>query len=727
MIKEFMRKAMALLVSITMVLIVLPTFPAHATQTRKNNFSTSYTLTGNGAQDIINVAMAQIGKTGSDLGYSEEWCADFVSDCADLAGQGDAVPRTGAVSNEYTSARPWWGLRQTIIQAGGHDVGLDNAQPGDIVFFSGHVEIVYSGTGSSIVSIGGNTGNGGSCYSRVVCSPRKHGSPVAVLRPNYSGGYHDPEGFLDSAEGGYGTVTLTGWALDRDTPDEACEIHIYMDGPSGQGGTCIATGIMADQPSPDVASIIGVGGNHRFNATLNLDVTGNHTFYAYAINRGGGNHNPELYNYFTTYIYEKTNSVISNVYISSVTPSGFTVNVAVSDESKVGRIAVPVWTTHKAADHGNYESGQDDLLYNWQNLSLAKKIGTNTYVFDVSTLDHNDESGEYNIDVYAYNPDGSQIDRWCLETNHRTYANVPSEKILSNVSVTNLTPSGYTLQISVTDDSNIGRIAVPVWTSYVAKETGSYEPGQDDLLSGWQDCSVARQTDKNLYVFEVSTIEHNSESGEYNNDIYVFDKSGNIVDRWCLETKHRTYVDVPNDTVINKVAIENTTPFGYDVVVSVADDSLVNKIAVPVWTSYVAKETSAYEPGQDDLISGWGSKCLAEKMESNKYVYHVSTSDHNNESGEYCNDIYVYDDSGKLLDRWCMETKHRTYAYVPDFISGDVNLDGVCNVSDVVLLQKWLLAVPDTHLACWQAADLCQDERLDVFDLCLMKRMLLSN
>ena len=114
-------------------------------------------------------------------------------------------------------------------------------------------------------------------------------------------------------------------------------------------------------------------------------------------------------------------------------------------------------------------------------------------------------------------------------------------------------------------------------------------------------------------------------------------------------------------------------------------------------------------------------------MESNKYVYHVSTSDHNNESGEYCNDIYVYDDSGKLLDRWCMETKHRTYAYVPDFISGDVNLDGVCNVSDVVLLQKWLLAVPDTHLACWQAADLCQDERLDVFDLCLMKRMLLSN
>lgn len=57
---------------------------------------------------------------------------------------------------------------------------------------------------------------------------------------------------------------------------------------------------------------------------------------------------------------------------------------------------------------------------------------------------------------------------------------------------------------------------------------------------------------------------------------------------------------------------------------------------------------------------------------------------------------------------------------------GDVNDDGDFNVSDVVLLQKWLLAVPDTHLANWKAADFCEDERLDVFDLCLMKRELID-
>ena len=58
-------------------------------------------------------------------------------------------------------------------------------------------------------------------------------------------------------------------------------------------------------------------------------------------------------------------------------------------------------------------------------------------------------------------------------------------------------------------------------------------------------------------------------------------------------------------------------------------------------------------------------------------------------------------------------------------IKGDVNADGVFDVADVVLLQKWLLAVPDTHLENWQAADLCKDNRLDVFDLCLMKRELI--
>ena len=57
--------------------------------------------------------------------------------------------------------------------------------------------------------------------------------------------------------------------------------------------------------------------------------------------------------------------------------------------------------------------------------------------------------------------------------------------------------------------------------------------------------------------------------------------------------------------------------------------------------------------------------------------------------------------------------------------TGDANSDGEFNVADVVLLQKWLLAVPDTHLANWKAVDFCNDNVLNVFDLCLMKRELI--
>ncbi len=80
---------------------------------------------------------------------------------------------------------------------------------------------------------------------------------------------------------------------------------------------------------------------------------------------------------------------------------------------------------------------------------------------------------------------------------------------------------------------------------------------------------------------------------------------------------------------------------------------------------------------------------------------------------------------------WCYSYATDTFKAVSEAetvptVKGDINADGEFNISDVVLLQKWLLAVPDTHLADWKAADLCEDNRLDVFDLCFMKRELLQ-
>ena len=84
----------------------------------------------------------------------------------------------------------------------------------------------------------------------------------------------------------------------------------------------------------------------------------------------------------------------------------------------------------------------------------------------------------------------------------------------------------------------------------------------------------------------------------------------------------------------------------------------------------------------------------------------------------------IRDSENYIIGEHCKNVKVESNKFLP---KGDVNADGYFTVADVVLLQKWLLAVPDTKLANWQAGDFCNDNRLDVFDLCLMKQELLKN
>lgn len=59
-------------------------------------------------------------------------------------------------------------------------------------------------------------------------------------------------------------------------------------------------------------------------------------------------------------------------------------------------------------------------------------------------------------------------------------------------------------------------------------------------------------------------------------------------------------------------------------------------------------------------------------------------------------------------------------------IRGDVNADGIFSTADVVMLQKWLIAVSDAALTDWQAGDMLENGIIDSFDLCVMKRELLN-
>ena len=90
----------------------------------------------------------------------------------------------------------------------------------------------------------------------------------------------------------------------------------------------------------------------------------------------------------------------------------------------------------------------------------------------------------------------------------------------------------------------------------------------------------------------------------------------------------------------------------------------------------------------------------------------------------YGEDVYFGDTIAMLcliVDDGCWIVPESVNMSIP----GDVNADGTFNISDVVMMQKWLLAVPDVKLEDWKAGDLCNDNILNVFDLCLMKRELI--
>ena len=120
----------------------------------------------------------------------------------------------------------------------------------------------------------------------------------------------------------------------------------------------------------------------------------------------------------------------------------------------------------------------------------------------------------------------------------------------------------------------------------------------------------------------------------------------------------------------------------------------------------------------------------------------------------YLNDFTIYDlipevtyyvrvQGRTLSDRTDPECEYTDYGYLSitlkddgsldvnkDFVAedekikGDVNADGALNVADVVLLQKWLLAVPGVKLGEGKVADLYEDGNLNVLDLAVMKQKL---
>ena len=116
----------------------------------------------------------------------------------------------------------------------------------------------------------------------------------------------------------------------------------------------------------------------------------------------------------------------------------------------------------------------------------------------------------------------------------------------------------------------------------------------------------------------------------------------------------------------------------------------------------------------------------------------------------FLNGGYLFTDNCKIIKDSVMKDSEILTAYIHDYlggyipekysepygegrikvvtaapsVNGDINADGIFDEADIIALQDWLVCVPGAEPADSEAADICSDGILNVFDLCALKREL---
>lgn len=114
----------------------------------------------------------------------------------------------------------------------------------------------------------------------------------------------------------------------------------------------------------------------------------------------------------------------------------------------------------------------------------------------------------------------------------------------------------------------------------------------------------------------------------------------------------------------------------------------------------------------------------ANPLDNDYFVVDTSEFD-SSKTGTYNVKISLTDEACKKW--WYCYPAKISVTVLDEIVKGDVNADGKFDISDVVLLQKWLLGSSDVTLPNWKAADFCEDGKLNVLDLCMMKCKLIEN
>ncbi len=328
---------------------------------------------------------------------------------------------------------------------------------------------------------------------------------------------------------------------------------------------------------------------------------GNYAFYLDTTKYSNGEHligvkitNQDGVDYTTwrKVIIDNENPVISTIYLSQQSNSGYRVCIPASDNIGVSVARVATWT----------KEDRSDLV--WNN---CRYNGAGTYFIDLKRSDFAQGATQYYNHAYVYDAAGNYDVKVITMTYDESYS------LVKSIYYSEIKKDTFRICCEVNNNEEISKVRVATWA------TGD----MSDLI--WFDCNY---NGNGTYFKDLNRSDYAKNALTYINHVYVYDKNGKH------EEHERRIVYEENPPVISDIVISNVSEQGFSISCNVDDESNLKSVEFPTWL--------ASDSTQADLK--WHKATVKDGTAS----CYIPLSDHNNKVDIYYLHIYAYDFFGNL-------------------------------------------------------------------------------
>ena len=295
------------------------------------------------------------------------YCADYVRYC-----YGNNNPRSGSIFYNVNEIRAG-----DVLTVGNQSNG------------TGHWFVCLKRSGNRLYVAEGNCSN----KVRIGWNYTISGSKFAEDSRSFTAGYHYLSG--DTTPPSYDDFKVCEFTDGRFTA------YAHVTDPSGVKSVRYA--VWTEKNGQD--DLIWYNGNHTDGNgyywihvffSEHKNEKGNYIIHMYVCDNAGNEKSVG-----TSYVFTDKGPGISDVQVSDVSASGYTVKCTVKATSEMGvaRVQFPTWTV---------KNNQDDIASEWpSNKAVRGTISGNTVTFRVNASAHNNETGLYATHIYAFDKIGN--------------------------------------------------------------------------------------------------------------------------------------------------------------------------------------------------------------------------------------------------------------------------------------------------------------------------------